>query len=546
VGEVLLRALGYVLGATLFVGLVGLQWWLARGGSSILSSSAARREAWRRAARAVGLARVEESSGGLSGWAGRVRVTLSSLETGGVPATRLVLNGPGMADGLTIRPETLGTTLRAAVGEREIEIGDGAFDHAAWIQGSPALAHALLDPEARDALRSVFGGYLRLSGKMSFLASASFDDGALVIDVPAVLEGRGGAKGALAALVDALAGAERETARLGRPERLPEVLAAALELARRLAPPSDVARRIAENLRDEPEPGVRARSLTALVREFPKHPATREALLAAREDADAEVRLRAALALGDEGREVLLALAGGEGAEDATTARAVAALGARLDPAEARKLLGRALRTRRMATAQACMEILGHQRGPEAVAMLARVLAIEKGELAVAAAGALGTTHDPGAEAPLVRALDSPSGALRDAAARALGRAGTATAVPPLKAAEARYSDVTRTARQAIAEIQARLTGAEPGQLSLATAEGEAGRLSLADADPAGRLTLAGTSTGEPAAAGGARVAPGRPAPESTATPTETVGTPELQTETDPPRPPAPRPRERE
>ena len=42
--------------------------------------------------------------------------------------------------------------------------------------------------------------------------------------------------------------------------------------------------------------------------------------------------------------------------------------------------------------------------------------------------------------------------------------------------------------RQAIAEIQARLAGAEPGQLSLAG--GEAGALSLADGEP-GRLTLA-------------------------------------------------------
>lgn len=543
--EQLLEALKAVLVALASLGLAGGYWWLRLRPASAMSGSRARPDPLQAAARAAGLVRVERRASELSGWKGRVHVRVSYYDAGDAPGTRLVLSGPGLADGLTIRPETFGTSLRAAVGEREVEIGDGAFDRAAWIQGSPALAHALLDPRTREALRSVFDGYLQWSGAMPFLASASFDDGVLRIDVPAVLKGRGGAKGAVAAVLDALAGAEPETARLGRPERLPEVLAAALELARRLAPPVDVARRIAENLRDEPEPGVRARSLVTLVREFPKHSATREALLAAREDPDAEVRLRAALALGDEGRDVLLALASGEGAEDATTARAVAALGARLDPAEARKLLGRALRTRRMATAQASMEILGHQRGPEAVAMLARVLAIEKGELAVAAAGALGTTHDPGAEAPLVRALDSPSGALRDAAARALGRTGTATAVPPLKAAEARYSDVARTARQAIAEIQARLTGAEPGQLSLAAAAGDVGRLSLADADPAGRLTLAGTSTGEPAAAGEAG-APGRPAPESTATPAETVGTPELPTETDPWRAPGPRPRERE
>jgi len=75
------------------------------------------------------------------------------------------------------------------------------------------------------------------------------------------------------------------------------------------------------------------------------------------------------------------------------------------------------------------------------------------------------------------------------AAARALGRVGSAAAVAPLKEAEARRRepDLTRAARQAIAEIQARLPGASPGQLSLAS--GETGSLSLAE-DERGRLSL--------------------------------------------------------
>ena len=74
------------------------------------------------------------------------------------------------------------------------------------------------------------------------------------------------------------------------------------------------------------------------------------------------------------------------------------------------------------------------------------------------------------------------------AAARALGRVGTVAAVAPLREAAERRGDLRSAARQAIAEIQARLAGAEPGQLSLAG--GEAGALSLADGEP-GRLTLA-------------------------------------------------------
>ena len=48
--------------------------------------------------------------------------------------------------------------------------------------------------------------------------------------------------------------------------------------------------------------------------------------------------------------------------------------------------------------------------------------------------------------------------------------------------------EVVQAAWQAIAEIQARLPGASPGQLSLATAE--TGQLSLAPADQAGELSL--------------------------------------------------------
>jgi len=59
----------------------------------------------------------------------------------------------------------------------------------------------------------------------------------------------------------------------------------------------------------------------------------------------------------------------------------------------------------------------------------------------------------------------------------------------PLKEAEARAagSAFSRAARQAIAEIQARLPGASPGQLSMAS--GEAGSLSLVE-DERGRLSL--------------------------------------------------------
>jgi hypothetical protein len=83
------------------------------------------------------------------------------------------------------------------------------------------------------------------------------------------------------------------------------------------------------------------------------------------------------------------------------------------------------------------------------------------------------------------------------AAATALGRLGSTAAVLPLKEAAERFPDdrdLGRATRQAIAEIQFRLQGASPGQLSLAGTE--AGQLSLAPAE-AGELSLAGTEAGQ-------------------------------------------------
>jgi len=224
------------------------------------------------------------------------------------------------------------------------------------------------------------------------------------------------------------------------------------------------------------------------VRELPDHPATREALLAARDDPDADVRLRAGAALGAEGREPLLRLALGEGAEDATTDRAVTALGEQLTLDEATAILRNALRARREATARSAMGVLAHRSGKEAIHMIAKVLAVEQGPLAHAAAHTLGLTGSALAEEPLLAALRSADASLRVAATRALGQVGTVAAVAALRELEADDSALRIAVRQAIARIQARIAGAGPGQLSLAG--GESGQLSLAEGE-AGHLSFA-------------------------------------------------------
>src|SRR6185436_5959692 len=105
----------------------------------------------------------------------------------------------------------------------------------------------------------------------------------------------------------------------------------------------DVAQRLAENVRQDPVPGVRLRNLLVLVREFLAEPGTREILRAACADPSPQVRLRAAMALGAEGREVLLEVAESL-KDDESSAQAVAHLGQELPFERTRALLAASLR----------------------------------------------------------------------------------------------------------------------------------------------------------------------------------------------------------
>jgi hypothetical protein len=437
----------------------------------------ARAAAWHNAAGAVGLTEVElrESFGipsRLTGRSGPLEVTLERYQRGKQESgTRISIAGMGHGlAGLSLRREGLATAFEKVVGEREIELGDPAFDAELFVQGSAPLARALLDAETRRVLVGLLRGQIPVSGG-TVKARVSLTGGVLRADLQ-----------------------ERPFSAPGA--RLPEVLATLRTVARRLVAPADIALRLAENLRSEPAAGVRLQGLLMLLREHGDHPAAREALLAARADPSAEVRLRAGIALGDEGRDLLLELAGAEDTADACAAGAVAALSEQLPHDRTEEILRLALRARRTATARACIERLGRGGKATPVAMLAKVLALEPGELGVAAAQALGALGLPAAQPALVAALASPAPPVRAAAAAALGRAGDVDAVLPLRQAPARYpadGALKRAVRQAVAEIQSRLAGAAPGQLSLVAEGAEAGRLSLADTGgvAAGRLSLA-------------------------------------------------------
>ena len=406
-------------------------------------------QAWKLAATRSALEDREASEGGIfagaavTGRSGDLRVRLEGYRQGKYEhGTKMVITGLGHGTGgLSLRREGLGTAIeKRFIGEREIEIGDPSFDAEYYVQGQAPLALAILEPETRRRLAGLLRGAVAVAGREPVEVDASLTDGVLEVRV-------------------------KESGFSGRRDLVPAILADVLEVAHLLVAPKDVAGRIAANLGREGEAGARLRCLLVLSREFPGHPATRKALLAAREDRGEEVRLRAAMALADEGRDTLVDLVTRTGTDDACAARAIAALGASLPEGLAEATLRRALGgAGRPQLAQACLEALGRLGRAEA-------------------------------EGLMIEALHSPDPQVQAAAARALGQAGTAAAVGALREAMPPHGELLRSVgRQAIAEIQARLAGAEPGQLSLAG--GEAGALSLADGEP-GRLTLADEEPGQ-------------------------------------------------
>jgi hypothetical protein len=426
---------------------------------------------WQRVAQRLGLQAVEHEmplwgNPRLSGRAGRHRITFERVQQEkDTYITRVKVEGNS---GITLRSEGSTSVLAKMLDEREIELGDQTFDDEVLVHGAPDRVRALLDAETRRLVSHMLKGHLMLPDRrpVSIAGSVTLVDG----DLDAAI-------------------AERPHP--PEPEHLYEVAGALLALAERFERPADVAARLASAVEREPLWRVRLQGLVLLSTSYPKDPATAAALRRALADDHAEVRLQAALTLDAGGRATLLELAKAERVDDAIAARAVDALADRLSAEVAESILHQALRLRRLKTADACIRAFGPVGGRAAVPLLGKVLDRENGPLALAAAQALGRIRAPEDEAALVRALARDEPELLIAAIEALGHTGSVDAVLPIRdAADGPGSngDVRRAARQAVAEIQSRLPGASPGQLSIAG--GEAGQLSLADDDPRGRVSL--------------------------------------------------------
>jgi hypothetical protein len=113
-------------------------WALLVGTGVVEPWAGSRARLWREAARAAGLERAEETRGSLAGRAGELHVRLSPRGEGPLRGTRVSVSG--LPPEVTVRPEQAGGRPR---GVREIEVGDKAFDRAAWIEGPPRARPAL-------------------------------------------------------------------------------------------------------------------------------------------------------------------------------------------------------------------------------------------------------------------------------------------------------------------------------------------------------------------------------------------------------------------
>jgi hypothetical protein len=310
--------------------------------------------------------------------------------------------------------------------EGDLRTGDPDFDERVCLGGAEAHALALMDHGARRAALALVGEY-----------GGAVADGWLYCDVR-----------------DAMPEASALVARVRW----------LVDLASRLVAPADMPTRLSANARQDPVPGVRLRNLKVLVERWAAHPQAEIACRAALGDADTEIRLQAAAALGADGVSVLSSLALGTSVVDAVAAKAASLALTRMTPDDARVLF-------------------------EKLAVQGRHGVLVPAIETVAGRGVLAATD------ALVRLLSTDTAAVRLAAVRALAAVGTVTAIGSLHAVVAAHTldfDLRRAASAAIAAIQSRVEGGEPGQLSLA-AEGEAGRVSLSgQGTPEGQVSLAG------------------------------------------------------
>ena len=220
---------------------------------------------------------------------GSLRVYLSSFYNWHArrTATRIAIEGLTTRLGLRISPPFVDGGWR-----QDIQLGDQAFDAELHVTGEALVATALLDARTRDLVRGLF------AQRVVALRDDVIDEKGLRLEQGVLTSER--------ILGD-------------QPEWIASHLRDLLMLADRLPESSDPAPRLLANLREDRNPAVRRRNLLMLL-EHADREVAQSGLRIALEDADEDVRLEAAVALGPEGRPALLAIASAEVPLDANAA----------------------------------------------------------------------------------------------------------------------------------------------------------------------------------------------------------------------------------
>jgi hypothetical protein len=231
--------IGFV--ATIVVVLGAGVWPIVRDGLAARRRESERTAVWAGAARAAGLTAIEARGAALEARAGDIQLRITPNYELSYEGTRLELWGPRFAPGLSLRLEAGGPRPNP----REVEVGAEAFDRKVSIEGSPALALALLDPATREALVALLMGRLEVRGRPRLVVS-HLDDGVLRIDIPAPA-----AAGLSGATVQAAVGIAQ---RFVAPAHLAERLAAISEPNPRPASAASCSRRCFASSRSRPRP----------------------------------------------------------------------------------------------------------------------------------------------------------------------------------------------------------------------------------------------------------------------------------------------------
>lgn len=333
-------------------------------GVALLGSSLGRRQwrlkQWQRAVKQSRLREVATSS---------FRLWRAQLTAQSEPLTVRIVDAGGKGNNIVIEIEGAEGLSHLNLQRRllqfwtdETEIGDEEFDSSYLIRGQEWSTCALLDYQMRR----------RITNEVFKYSSLEIRDGRLRVEVGDKV--------------------------------LDKVLPPLLEIARQLSEPLDAEQRIARNARYDPVDGVRLCNLLLLARERPGDPGTLRVLRQACSDKNPEIRLRAAIELGAEGRATLLKLAESD-KDDAISAQAVSHLRDELTFDQLKSILARCLDNgERLRTAAACAEALGRHgatpgqlslTGNEAEAGRLSIASDDAGQLSIAPHAVDDSEHRP-------------------------------------------------------------------------------------------------------------------------------------------------------